>query len=149
MRRATEDERILIRPAALADAADLAALSGQLGYPSTPAQIAARLAALAGAADAVQVAEVDGRVAGWIHVCSHRPLESEPSAEIAGLVVDESRRGRGIGRLLVEAALAWARRQGYAGIRVRSNVVRADAHRFYEGLGFQRVKTQVTFTRPV
>ncbi|HEX2642580.1 MAG TPA: GNAT family N-acetyltransferase [Thermoanaerobaculia bacterium] len=141
--------RIVIRPADSADAPSLAALSGQLGYPSTPAQIAARLAVLAETADAVRVAEVDGQVAGWIHVGSHRPLESEPSAEISGLVVDEAHRGQGIGRLLVEAALAWARERGYAGIRVRSNVVRADAHRFYEGLGFQRVKTQVTFTRAV
>lgn len=138
---------MLIRSATPADAAALAALSGQLGYPSTPSQIAARLAALAEAGDAVRVAEVDGQAAGWIHAGGRRLLESEPYAEIAGLVVDEAHRGQGIGHRLVEAALDWARERGFAEIRVRSNTVRTEAHRFYEGLGFRRIKTQVNFTR--
>lgn len=137
---------MLLHPATPADAPALAGLSGQLGYPSTPAQIAARLERL-GAADRVLVAEADGRVAGWIHVRGTRSLESEPWAEIAGLVVDEGVRGRGIGRELVEAACLWAGEQGYGEVRVRSNVLRAAAHRFYERQGFRTVKTQAVFSR--
>jgi len=32
---------------------------------------------------------------------------------------------------------------------VRSNVVRERTHRFYERLGFERIKSQVVFARPV
>jgi hypothetical protein len=50
------------------DAAALAALAEQLGYPTTPAQVAQRLAELdASAEHAVWVAEgAGGRVAGWV-----------------------------------------------------------------------------------
>ena len=135
-----------IREATASDAAALAALSTQLGYPAQPDEAVERLAAL-GPASAVLVAEENGAVLGWIHVCGVRFFQSPPFAEIGGLVVDEAARGRGVGKLLVEAAVRWAAEQGYGKLRVRSNVVREDAHRFYEREGFQRVKTQAVFDR--
>ena len=134
-----------IREATASDAAVLAALSTQLGYPAQPEEAAERLSALG--AGALLVAEEDGSVLGWIHVCGIRFFQSPPFAEIGGLVVDEAARGRGVGRLLLEAAVRWAAEQGYGKLRVRSNVVREDAHRFYEREGFQRVKTQAVFDR--
>lgn len=134
-----------IREAIASDAAALAALSTQLGYPAQPGEAAERLSALG--AGAVLVAEDAGAVLGWIHVCGIRFFQSPPFAEIGGLVVDEAARGRGVGKLLVEAAVRWAAEQGYGKLRVRSNVVREDAHRFYEREGFQRVKTQAVFDR--
>jgi predicted N-acetyltransferase YhbS len=136
----------LLRPATPADAPELAELSGQLGYPSTSAQIVARLERL-GDADWVRVAESDGRVVAWIHVRGTTSLESEPWAEIVGLVVDEAVRGQKIGQELVEAACLWARERGYGEVKVRSNAVRAAAHRFYERQGFRTVKTQAVFSR--
>lgn len=138
----------VLRPAAPADVPALAGLATQLGYPNTPEQIAGRLAALGAVpGHAVLVAEQpgDGAVIGWIHVGSTRWLESDPYAEIGGLVVDAAWRGRRIGERLVRAGLAWAAAEGFREMRVRSNVVRADAHRFYERLGFARVKTQAVF----
>jgi GNAT superfamily N-acetyltransferase len=113
--------------------------------------MAARFRDLAGDPDtAVLVAEGSDRaVAGWIHVCGRRSLESDPHAEIAGLVVDGARRRQGIGRRLVEAAEDWARGRGYARLRVRSNVARDVAHEFYGGLGFARVKSQHVYERAV
>lgn len=134
-----------IRHAIDSDAAALAALSTQLGYPARPEEAAERLSALG--AGALLVAEEDGAVLGWIHVCGIRFFQSPPFAEIVGLVVDETARGRGVGKLLVQAAAGWAAEQGYGKLRVRSNVVREDAHRFYEREGFQRVKTQAVFDR--
>ncbi|MFP5286484.1 MAG: GNAT family N-acetyltransferase [Thermoanaerobaculia bacterium] len=134
-----------IRHAIAADAAALAALSTQLGYPARPEEAAERLSALG--AGALLVAEEGGAVLGWIHVCGIRFFQSPPFAEIGGLVVDEAARGRGVGKLLVQAAVRWAAEQGYGKLRVRSNVVREDAHRFYEREGFRRVKTQAVFDR--
>lgn len=138
-----------IRKASPEDAAVLADLTTQLGYPSTPEQVAARLATLGGPDHAIFVGEDDEKVTGWIHVLARRHLETDPFAEIGGLVVDETCRGRGAGRELVAAAVAWARERGFGELRVRSNVVRADAHRFYEREGFQRRKTQAVFFRPL
>jgi GNAT superfamily N-acetyltransferase len=135
-----------IREAIASDAAALAALSTQLGYSTQPEEAAERLSAL-GPDGTILVAEEDGDILGWIHVCGVQFFQSPPFAEIGGLVVDEAARGRGVGRLLLEAAVRWAAERGYRKLRVRSNVVREDAHRFYEREGFQRVKTQAVFDR--
>jgi GNAT superfamily N-acetyltransferase len=143
-----------VREATLSDAAALAALSTQLGYPSTADQTAERLRVLqVRPTDAVLVAEEaagaegDNAVTGWLHVSAVLFLESPPFAEVAGLVVDEAHRGKGTGKLLLEAAARWAQEHGYSKLRVRSNLVREAAHRFYEREGFRRVKTQVVLDR--
>lgn len=138
-----------LRPARPSDAAAVAVLSTQLGYPSQPDEAERRLQAFAERNDhAVLVAEADGgAVVAWCHVGGRLSIETEPFAEILGLVVDESQRGQGIGEKLVEAAAEWAVENGYKTIRVRSNVVRERTHRFYERLGFARVKSQVVLSR--
>ena len=137
---------MIIREATASDAAALAVLSTQLGYTTQPGEAAERLAALR-PAGTVLVAEADGAVLGWIHVCGIRFFQSPPFAEVGGLVVDEAARGKGVGKLLLEAGARWAAERGYRKLRVRSNVVREDAHRFYEREGFRRVKTQAVFDR--
>jgi GNAT superfamily N-acetyltransferase len=147
--RARGEDGLEVRPALLADAEALAALAGELGYPATPELVEARLAAiLAGPGHAVLVAEsIPGEVVGWIHVFGARRVESEPFAELGGLVVREGHRGRGIGRRLVEAARRWAAVRGFSTLRVRTSVVREEAHRFYRGLGFELAKRQSVFSR--
>lgn len=139
-----------IRPAIPADSSKLAGLTTQLGYPSSPEEAEERLRDLASRPDnVVLVAEVEGEVTGWIHVSALHSLEMEPCAQIQGLVVDESRRGGGIGAALVEAAAEWAAGHGFRTLRVRSNTVRERTHAFYERLGFARTKSQVVLVRPV
>jgi GNAT superfamily N-acetyltransferase len=131
------------------DEAAAAELAGQLGYPTTAAQVGERLRRAAGQPDAaLLVAEAAaGRVVGWAHAFGVYLLESEPYAELGGLVVDERERGRGVGRALLAAVEGWAREGGFASVRLRSNVVRERAHAFYERLGYERVKTQHCFRR--
>ena len=137
-----------IRPCRASDAASIALLSGELGYPAAEAAALARVEDLLGRSDhALLAAERAGEVVGWLHMRETRALESEPAGEIAGLVVGAGHRGQGSGRALVEAGLAWAAARGLAEVRVRSNVVRDDAHRFYRGLGFAQLKTQAVFSR--
>ena len=137
-----------IREAAVTDAPSLARLATQLGYPTTEAEAGQRAAAILGLpAHRVLVAENDGEVVGWIHVAPSVTLESDPSAEIAGLVVDEAFRGSGIGARLITEAEAWAASQGYVLMRVRSNVKRNRARRFYERAGFTVTKRQRNFEK--
>jgi GNAT superfamily N-acetyltransferase len=130
------------------DAGAVANLSTQLGYPATQEDIARRAAVIdAGGQGAVLVAEDDGRVVGWIHVIATPVLETDLYAEIAGLVVDESCRSRGVGLALLHAAEGWARDAGCTTIRVRSRIARERAHAFYERHGFRRLKTQHAFDK--
>ncbi len=140
---------VRVRPMTDGDAAEVAGLSGQLGYPSETEQIRERFRALSREPDSsVFVAERDdGRLAGWIHVLARRFLESDHYAEIAGLVVDAGARRGGVGRALIGAAEAWARERGCVTLRVRSNTRRVEAKPFYERMGYRVVKTQYVFEK--
>jgi len=141
--------KIQVRRAALRDAERLAELSSQLGYPSTPGEVKSRLQRIRGHdGHFVGVAEIeDGRVVGWIHACVSHLIESNPRAEIGGLVVDEAWRGSGVGKLLMQHAEDWARSKRLEAVYLRSNVIRKDAHRFYERLGYNNIKTQRAFLK--
>ena len=138
-----------VRPARVSDAGAIAELATELGYPSGREEAVRRIAGLAEHArdHGVYVAESDPRgIVGWIHVTILRHLESDPYAEIVGLVVREGARGEGIGARLVREARDWALERGLKRLDVRSNVVREDAHRFYEREGFRLVKRQAVMT---
>jgi GNAT superfamily N-acetyltransferase len=137
-----------IREACPGDAAALARLSTQLGYPTTADQMSRRATEVfRRPGNAVFVAEVDGEVVAWIHVVEIVTLESDPSVEIAGLIVDESHRGVGIGARLVAEVELWTRSEGYGILQVRSNVIRDRARRFYEREGFTLKKSQNHFVK--
>ena len=55
---------------------------------------------------------------------------------IEGVRVHGSERGRGLGQLMVEWAVAESRRQGCSLVQLTSDTARPEAHRFYERLGF-------------
>jgi ribosomal protein S18 acetylase RimI-like enzyme len=151
MAQAARTEAITIRPAVLADAPQLAPLASQLGYPSTVEQIAARLRQiLRDENHLVLVAEREGAgIAGYIEVFPFPVLAHDPRVEIASLIVDESCRSLGVGRLLVSRGEDWARARGYKESGVRSNVIRDRAHKFYESLGYRVNKTQKSFRKPL
>jgi GNAT superfamily N-acetyltransferase len=132
-----------IRTAINKDAARLAQLSSVLGYPVSPEAMAQRLRrALARAEDVIFVAEEpQAGIIGWIHGAERDTLESDLRCEILGLVVDSTRRSRGVGRALVAAIEQWAAARGLEEVAVRSNVIRIESHPFYERLGYVRVKT--------
>ena len=95
--------------------------------------------------DAGYVAVEDGRVIGWMHVFYALRIESQPFCEVGGLVVDERYRGKGIGKMLVKKAVEWCATKECKRLVVRSNVKRADAHKFYEASGFKEAKEQKVF----
>lgn len=137
-----------VRPITADDAEAAAQLSGELGYPLVPAAMRARLDALSASADhGVFVACLDGAVVGWIHVAAVLYMQSDPRAEIGGLVVSASVRGRRIGAALVARAEVWARAHGFGSILVRSQVTREDAHRFYLREGYTQTKTSAVFAK--
>jgi len=140
---------MLIRTVRETDAAAIASLAVQLGYPMTAEQGRERILLILADPDcAAFVAEGGaGDVAGWVYVFGAHRLQTEPFAEIGGLVVDEAQRSKGIGTALMGAAESWAAARGYASVIVRSNVIRAGAHEFYERLGFNRFKSQAIFSK--
>lgn len=128
-----------IREATANDAAALAGLIAELGYEVTPAEVADRLAAQKAADLGTLVAVEDGAVIGcasWsLMRVLHRP---GPVGRVSMMVVKEGLRGAGRGRSLVAAVEARCAALGCVLVEVTSNMRREDAHRFYEGLGYER-----------
>jgi len=132
----------------LDDAEAIARLSVQLGYPATTEETARRLPELMRqTGHAVYLAEAGGKLIGWVHVFVNYSLVADKPAEVAGLVVDESHRGLGVGRMFMELVERWALEQGCRSVRLRSNVLRSRAHVFYERLGYRVIKSQKAFCK--
>ncbi len=149
MKKRTVGRRVKIRRGEPGDAAAVAVLATQLGYPTTRAQAFQRLRRLSNSSrDAVFVTENrNEKVTGWVHVSMNDLLETGLRAEIHGLIVGEESRNEGTGARLLRAAEKWAWAQGCDQVNLRSNVIRKRAHKFYLRQGYEHYKTQKAFRK--
>lgn len=137
-----------IRRAEPSDAADVAALSGELGYASSVGDVRKRMDhLLQKPSHGFMVAEVDGQVVGFITFENYEIVYHDPGVNATGLVVREEFRGRGIGKALLAEAETYARKSGLAYVRLHSGSQRTEAHRFYRNNGYGHEKDQKRFLK--
>ena len=141
---------LTVRSAAKTDCSGITDLSNQLGYPSSRNKVAEILELVIKHDDhQVFVAEFGDILIGYVHlVCSIR-IGSDPFVEIAALIVRKSARKQGVGRGLIEETQKWTTDKGYRNIRIRSNIIRAEAHNFFSQKGFVKMKTQDVFLKQI
>jgi GNAT superfamily N-acetyltransferase len=95
------------------------------------------------------VAEVDGRVVGWLHARIERPAENAAlqltrehgwtRLAVDALIVDRAHWRHGSGRALLEAAESWGRRQGARVARLDTYARSPVSVPFYEDrMGYTR-----------
>lgn len=139
----------LIRDARLSDGPALTRLNETaMGYDYPLEKTEQRLAALiTDPRNKLLVAEIDGAVVGYVHLVDYDLLYSDPLKNIMGIAVDSAYRRRGIGKALLDAAEAWARETGAAGVRLVSGESRTGAHAFYRSLGYQGNKMQLNLKK--
>jgi len=149
MPQARTTNRMIVRTAQRGDAGAVAALSAQLGYDEAVDEIRKRIEAIRAQGNGeVYVAAVPPDiVVGWVQVFALLLVELPPLAEVGGIVVDSRYRRIGVGRSLVEAAEQWARQNGLATLRLRSDVQRDDAHAFYRRLGYRELAASTLFSK--
>ena len=137
---------MIIREIIAQDAAAITLLSHQLGYSISEDQTLQNINTLIQSNRHDVFVAVDGKkVIGWMGVSHSISLESLPLCEIHGLVVDESYRDKGIGKMLIEKAKQWSRDKGSSKLRLRCNAIRTNAHKFYTHAGFIEIKQQKVF----
>lgn len=91
--------------------------------------------------------EDSGEIVGTLFVAWYYGLSSN-KMWIEDVVVDKGRRGQGIGRKLVQAALDFAKENDFKGkIMLTSRPTRVEAHALYKSLGFQEYDTGVFVIR--
>jgi GNAT superfamily N-acetyltransferase len=141
-------ERIVVRAMSRDDAADVARLAGELGYPADAATVTRRMEDVLDTPHAAAVvAERDGRVVGWAHVEEKRTLVEVHSAQLMALVVEEASRGEGVGAALLAAAESWAGERGIGRMLVATRVTRERAHAFYVREDYVMAKTSHIFEK--
>ncbi len=140
---------IVIRPAEPSDASDLVLLAASVGREPEgwlltteawrPVADERRyLKAVRRHADAaVLVAVDDDRVVGRLSLARDPHPASGHVADL-GMMVAASHRRRGVGRALLEAASAWARRAGISKLELHVFPWNEPAIRLYESFGFER-----------
>ena len=138
----------VVRPSTTGDLRRLVELSAALGYPIGAAEMQARVGLL-GDDDLLAVGEVDGTVAGFVAARHDDHLAEGPAIEVSALVVDPGFHRRGVAAALMASVEDWAAARGRGIVRLRANVVRSGAHRFYEAQGFEPVKRSTVFEKRI
>jgi L-phenylalanine/L-methionine N-acetyltransferase len=140
---------IAIRPAEPADASELVSLAAEIGREPgdwllttetwrSAAEERRYLRAVRRHADAAVFVAVDGeQIVGRLSV-ARDPHPASPHVADLGLFVAASHRRRGIGRRLLETAVAWARGVGIRKLELHVFPWNVPAIRLYEEFGFVR-----------
>lgn len=140
-------ERLIIRRARLSDAERINELSrNELGYDYPLDKTRDALEALL-QRDIILVAETDGSVIGYIHLCDYELLYAPRMKNVLGIAVDSGCRRMGVGSELLREAERLAEEDGAAGIRLVSGKSRTGAHAFYESAGYYGGKEQINFKK--
>ena len=97
-------------------------------------------------ADGVFVAEVDGEIAGYV------TTDVNPKSKIGDIpnfAVEPRFQGRGIGRQLLESALAHLKQSGMLHARIATLEQNQIGAEFYPKMGFAEVARQIHFIKPL
>jgi ribosomal protein S18 acetylase RimI-like enzyme len=135
-----------IREARPVDVPRLAGLMKLLGHDVSLPAMRNRLAVLKKQGMPQLVATIGKEVVGLIGIHRMTAIHREqPVGRITILVVAENQRGKGIGKLLLEAAENQLASAGCTLIEVTSNDRLTAAHRFYRHMGYER--TSIRFAK--
>ena len=145
-RRATQ-RQTRIRPLVEADAAAVAALATELGYPNEIEAIRGRIGSIAESDLMLVAADANDKPVGFIQAHPVCIIEVGLRVEILGLVVSSTARRKGIARMLIAEVERWAKNMGVETVSVRSNTKRTEAHIFYPAMGYKNIKTQAVYEK--
>ncbi len=124
-----------------------ARLTPQLSSSSPPPSREMLAEIVASEATDLLVARDGGRIVGTLTLVVFR-IPTGLRAWIEDVVVDDAARGKGVGRLLNEAAIRRAAERGALTVDLTSRPAREAANRLYERIGFEARQTNVYRYRP-
>jgi len=133
--RARRADPPAVRPAELGDLDALVALENRSFETDRLSRRSFRHLMTRGHAAILVAEETDGAVSGYVLLLFSAGTSA---ARIYSIAVDPDARGRGVGRLLIEAAEAAAGTQECSEVRLEVRKDNADAIRLYEALGYRR-----------
>lgn len=133
LREATSEQDVTIARRLFSEYADW--LGIDLSFQSFDEELASLPAPYIRPMGLILLAQHQNVVAGCIGL---RPIDKE-IGEVKRLYVVQAHRGHGIGRCLIEAAIAESKKIGYACLRLDTLPAMKTAQHLYEGLGFKPI----------
>jgi phosphinothricin acetyltransferase len=138
-----------IRPAALTDAAAIAAIHNQgiadrgATFDTTPRSVTDLVERLAdvGRHPVLVAEDAAGRVVGWAGLGSYRPRECYAGIAEFSIYLDRAARGQGVGRTLLSALVETAAALGYWKLVSRIFPFNAASRALCRACGFREVGT--------
>lgn len=150
----TPGPQIIIRELSDADRLPVLALSDRLTVgvaawrdPAAVSEAVLRWLEASTAADfagAALVAELDGRVIGFVSIANETHFAGDLDAYIGELLVDATHEGAGVGAALVSAAEQVARQRGHRCLTLSTGAANHRAIGFYSSLGFEAEDIKLT-----
>ena len=140
---------VIVRAAVPADYNAIHGLNKtSLGYDYDIIKTKQRMEGLLGnPAHRIFVAELDGKVYGYIHGTGYESTYADPMVNVLALAVDGSAQGKGIGKALLLKIEEWSREKGFFGVRLNSGMERKGAHQFYFACGYTNKKDHKYFVK--
>jgi ribosomal protein S18 acetylase RimI-like enzyme len=141
-------DKVMVRDARASDAAAIAGLLGELGYPAEAVAVRRRLKRLRRShGGRALVAAANGCVLGVVGLYTIPLLHRDHSlCRILALCVGADFARRGVGTKLMHAAESVARRAGCHRVELTTAPERATAHKFYRSLGYQQASVRFAKT---
>jgi len=131
---------LTIRVAEINDAAALAQLMCELGYETTKSEMQIRLKRIASDERyRTFVAVRESKVCGMIGTLTSPSYEhNDLGGRILALAIMSTMRRCGIGRALITTAEKDFAQRGISRLALNTRLVREDAHKFYDSVGYER-----------
>lgn len=131
---------VSIRDAVTGDLTQLSLLINELGYPTSAGEMKSWFNLISRHPDyKTLVAVVDGEIAGLAGLCKGLFYEMNGKyMRILVFIVKQDNRKKGIGKMLISAAEAWAAEQGLQSVFINcgNRPERHQAHKFYSNMGY-------------
>jgi predicted N-acetyltransferase YhbS len=130
--------KITLRLAVPEDAASIADLIHQMGYPVSVSEAVDRIKKYSQPYYRLILAEQGGETVGLIALHIYEVLHlPAPEGRVISFCVDEKIRGNGVGTTLLKEAENFFKESGCYKIVLNCNLRRTDTHLYYENRGYQ------------
>lgn len=131
------------------DTETLVQMFAESGYEVRYEILSTRIKALSENENSTIIVAVEGKnnTVGWIQVERDNFILSDNICNILALYVNNSYRGRQIGKHLIKEAEKWAKKKKCKSLKIHSDITRVDSNRFYIHIGFKHMKTRQVFLK--
>jgi len=134
---------MMIRPATKSDASDILSLLYELGRPKAKTKLQRekfeKQIILYTRQKQIAIAETDSVICGMISmILVPRLNQTKLEMYIPELIVSSKYQKIGIGKALIDHAIAVAKKKNCYRIRLESGHARKESHKFYSHLGFEQ-----------